>query len=48
MSPSTRLTPSERKPQDSTTSSTPWRLSQSSMNDRNGRPTNGITGFGVV
>src|SRR5919109_182760 len=48
MSPSTRCTPSERNPQERITSSTPWPRSQSSMNERNGRPARGITGLGVV
>src|SRR5947209_5321743 len=46
--PKTRSTASERYPHDSSTSSTPWRPSRSSMNDRNGRPASGITGFGSV
>src|SRR5918999_6198112 len=48
MSPSTLLTAPDRKPHDRITSSAPWRRSQSSMNDRNGRPASGITGLGVV
>src|SRR5215211_4379023 len=48
MSPSTRLTPSERKPQEMIASSTPCERTQSSMKERKGRPASGITGFGVV
>src|ERR687897_1235239 len=48
MSPSTCLTPSDMKPQERITSSTPCRRTQSSMNDRNGWPARGITGLGVV
>ena len=42
------MTSSDMKPQERITSSTPWERTQSSMNDRNGRPASGITGFGVV
>src|SRR3954449_13180158 len=48
MSPSTCFTPSDMKPQDRITSSTPWVCAQSSMKVRKGRPASGITGFGVV
>src|SRR5947209_214853 len=47
-SPSTSETDSERYPHDRSTSSTPWCMSQSSMNDRNGRPARGMTGFATV
>src|SRR5919204_5426195 len=47
-SPSTSSTACAKKPHESSTSSTPWPLSQSSMNVRNGRPASGITGFGTV
>src|SRR5919201_2588025 len=47
-SPRTSSTAWARKPQESSTSSTPWPRSQSSMKLRNGRPASGITGFGTV
>src|SRR3954470_22210536 len=47
-SPSTLRTPAARWPQPITTSSTPWRRSQSSMKTMNGRSTSGTTGFGTV
>jgi hypothetical protein len=48
LTPRTCSTASDINPHDRITSSTPWLASQSSMNVRNGRPANGITGFGVV
>src|SRR5918992_2163324 len=48
MSPSTRFTSSDMNPQERITSSTPCECTQSSMNDRNGRPASGMTGLGVV
>src|SRR5918994_2980742 len=48
MSPSTRFTAPDMNPHDRITSSTPCERDQSSMNDRNGRPASGMTGFGVV
>src|SRR3954447_6231001 len=47
-SPSTSSTACARKPQESSTSSTPWPRSQSSMKVRKGRPARGMTGFGTV
>src|SRR5919201_4965091 len=47
-SPSTPSPAWARKPQESSTSSTPCPFTQSSMKVRNGRPASGITGLGTV